>query len=57
MVPSQLPGLGQAAQRRLDHTALVNEATESRERLGYTVYIEDQNLFRFWGLRADGLKP
>ena len=60
MVPSQLPGLGQAAhstQRMLDHTALVNEARESREKLGYMVYTEDQNSFRLRGLRADGLKP
>ena len=36
----------------LDHTALVNEARESREALGYTVYTEDQNSFRLRGKLA-----
>ena len=58
MVPGQLPGLGQAPVRlRLGpvdahHTALVNEARESREELGYTVYKEDQNSFRLRGKYA-----
>ena len=33
----------------MNHTALVNEARESRETLGYTVYTEDQNSFRLRG--------
>ena len=33
----------------IDHTALVNEARESREALGYKVYTEDQNGFRLRG--------
>ena len=36
----------------LDHTALVNEARESREALGYKVYTEDQNGFRLRGKSA-----
>ena len=38
-----------SAQWMLDHTALVNEARESREKLGYAVYTEDQNSFRLRG--------
>ena len=38
-----------SAQWMLEHTALVNEARESRERLGYTVYTENQNSFRLKG--------
>ena len=41
-----------SAQWMLDHTALVNEARESREELGYTVYTEDQNSFRLRGKYA-----
>ena len=33
----------------LEHTALVNQARESREKLGYTVYTEAQNAFRLRG--------
>ena len=36
----------------LEHTALVNEERESRERLGYTVTTENQNLFRLRGSSA-----
>ena len=36
----------------MDHTALVNEARESREALGYKVYTEDQNGFRLRGKSA-----
>ena len=36
----------------MDHTALVNEARESREKLGYTVYTEGQNAFRLRGVTA-----
>ena len=36
----------------LDHTDLVNQERESRERLGYTVYTEDQNSFRLRGATA-----
>ena len=41
-----------SAKWMLDHTALVNEARESREALGYTVYTEDQNSFRLRGKLA-----
>ena len=41
-----------STQWMLDHTALVNEARESREKLGYTVYTEDQNSFRLRGATA-----
>ena len=37
------------AQWMLEHTALVNQARESREKLGYTVYTEAQNAFRLRG--------
>ena len=37
------------AQWMLDHTALVNQARESREKLGYTVFTENQNSFRLRG--------
>ena len=43
------------AQWMLDHTALVNrerESRESRERLGYTVFTENQNSFRLRGTSA-----
>ena len=33
----------------MDHTGLVNQARESREKLGYTVYTENQNSFRLRG--------
>ena len=36
----------------MDHTALVNEARESREKMGYTVYTENQNSFRLRGATA-----
>ena len=36
----------------LEHTALVNQERESRERLGYTVTTENQNLFRLRGSSA-----
>ena len=36
----------------LDHTALVNQARESREKLGYTVFTEGQNSFRLRGRAA-----
>ena len=36
----------------LDHTALLNRARESRESLGYTVYVENQNSFRLRGRYA-----
>ena len=35
----------------MDHTALVTEARESREHLGYEVFTEDQNSFRLRGSR------
>ena len=34
-----------STQWMLDHTALVNQARESREKLGYTVFTEGQNSF------------
>ena len=37
------------AQWMLDHTALVNQERESREKLGYTVFTEGQNAFRLRG--------
>ena len=37
------------AQWMLEHTALVNQARESREKLGYTVFTEGQNSFRLRG--------
>ena len=40
------------AQWMLNHTALVNQARESREKLGYTVYTEAQNAFRLRGRAA-----
>ena len=36
----------------LDHTALVNRERESREKLGYTVFTENQNAFRLRGRNA-----
>ena len=36
----------------LDHTALVNRERESRESLGYTVHVENQNSFRLRGRYA-----
>ena len=36
----------------LEHTALVNEARESREELGYEVFTENQNSFRLRGATA-----
>ena len=41
-----------SAKWMLDHTALVNQARESREKLGYTVFTEDQNSFRLRGATA-----
>ena len=38
-----------SARWMMDHTALVNQARESREALGYEVYTEDQNAFRLRG--------
>ena len=40
------------AQWMLEHTALVNQARESREKLGYTVFPEGQNSFRLRGRAA-----
>ena len=40
------------AQWMLDHTALVNQARESRGKLGYTVFTEGQNSFRLRGRGA-----
>ena len=40
------------AQWMLDHTALVNQARESREKLDYTVFTEGQNSFRLRGRAA-----
>ena len=40
------------SQWMLDHTALVNQARESREALGYTVFTENQNSFRLRGRAA-----
>ena len=36
----------------LDHTALVNRERESRESLGYTAHVENQNSFRLRGRHA-----
>ncbi len=36
----------------LEHTALVNREREERERTGYTVTTENQNLFRLKGSSA-----
>ena len=36
----------------MDHTTLVNEARESREKLGYEVFTENQNSFRLRGATA-----
>ncbi len=36
----------------LDHTALLNRERESRESMGYTVYVENQNSFRLKGRYA-----
>ena len=41
-----------SARWMMDHTALVNEARESREKLGYEVFTEDQNSFRLQGATA-----
>ena len=41
-----------STQWMLDHTALVNQARESREKLGYTVFTEGQNSFRLRGRAA-----
>ena len=41
-----------STQWMLDHTALVNQARESREKLGYTVFTENQNSFRLRGKSA-----
>ena len=41
-----------SAQWMLDHTALLNRETESRESLDYTVYVENQNSFRLRGRYA-----
>ena len=41
-----------STQWMLDHTALVNQSRESREKLGYAVYTEDQNSFRLRGKLA-----
>ena len=38
-----------STQRMLDYTALVNQARESWERLGYEVFTENQNSFRLRG--------
>ena len=40
------------SQWMLDHTALVNQARESREKLGYEVFTENQNSFRLRGRSA-----
>ena len=40
------------SQWMLDHTTLVNRARESRERLGYEVFTENQNSFRLRGRSA-----
>ena len=36
----------------LEHTALVNDERAAWERIGYTVYTENQNLFRLTGKMA-----
>ena len=36
----------------LEHTALVNDERAARERIGHTVYTENQNLFRLTGKMA-----
>ena len=41
-----------SARWMMDHTALVNEAKGSREKLGYTVHTENQNAFRLRGSTA-----
>ena len=41
-----------SARWMLEHTALVNEARESREALGYEVFTENQNSFRLRGKLA-----
>ena len=41
-----------SAKWMMDHTALVNEARASREKLGYEVFTEDQNFFRLQGATA-----
>ena len=41
-----------STQWMLDHTALVNQARGSWEKLGYTVYTEAQNAFRLRGASA-----
>ena len=40
------------SQWMLEHTALVNQARESREKLGYEVFTENQNSFRLRGRSA-----
>ena len=41
-----------SAKWMMDHTALVKEARESREELGYEVFTEDQNFFTLRGKAA-----
>ncbi|MYC38445.1 MAG: Dna2/Cas4 domain-containing protein [Chloroflexi bacterium] len=41
-----------SARWMMEHTALVNEARTSREKLGYEVFTEDQNFFRLQGATA-----
>ena len=41
-----------SARWMMDHTALVNRERESRERLGYEVFTENQNSFRLRGKSA-----
>ena len=41
-----------SARWMMDHTGLVNQAREGREKLGYTVYTENQNAFRLRGKLA-----
>ena len=41
-----------SARWMMDHTDLVNQARESREKLAYTVYAENQNAFRLKGATA-----
>ena len=41
-----------SARWMMDHTDLVNQARESREKLGYTVHTENQNSFRLRGKLA-----
>ena len=46
------PGDFDQSKWMMDHTALVNQARESREALRYEVYTEDQNAFRLRGATA-----